>query len=38
MQTTEGTVTATSSSRLGELHIAYAPAGLRFAYYLAGDP
>jgi len=29
---------ATVAGRLGELYVLHAPAGLRFAYYLSGDP
>ena len=29
---------ATSSTRLGDLYVRHAPAGLRFAFYLTGDP
>ena len=38
MRTSVGTNDAAISGRLEELYVAHAPAALRFAYYLAGDP
>jgi RNA polymerase sigma-70 factor (sigma-E family) len=38
MRTSVKGVEGTSSGRLEELYVSHAPAGLRFAYYLSGDP
>lgn len=38
MRTSADTVETTASGRLEELYVAHAPAALRFAYYLCGDP